>query len=197
MKIQTIQQLSLFQLKKLFYYLHAENGRNAQNGKNSKKAGNVENAGNTGNAEKCLKRSKREIAAILGISRDSVRKYEKRFIEANLVYPASNEDLEAILVHSGSSTQKIEIDFAAIRNQQDLYPKATVRALYDEWAANRNPDEGIVSYSQFAKRFRQYNASLRISLRNQHRVAESVFVDYSGNTVPIYCVHTGKVLSAV
>ncbi len=65
----------------------------------------------------------------------------------------------------------------------------TLQLLWDEY--KRNNPEGY-QYSQFCERYRQWRQKLDVSLRQQHRAGEKLFIDYAGHTFPVIDPTTGN-----
>lgn len=73
----------------------------------------------------------------------------------------------------------------------------TLALLWEEYRlANQNQLERCLSYSQFARHFRQWLKRQRISMRQFHKPGDKVFVDFCGRTVPIVDPDTGESYSA-
>jgi len=66
----------------------------------------------------------------------------------------------------------------------------TLWLLWEEYKA-QNP-EGY-QYTQFCQYYRRWRKELQCSMRQVHKAGEKVFVDYAGDTVPIYNRQTGKI----
>jgi transposase len=77
---------------------------------------------------------------------------------------------------------------------QELKKKSvTLQLLWYEYK-QANP-EGY-QYSQFCNLYRQWVKKLDVTLRQEHRVGEKMFVDYAGQTVPIIDPSTGEATKA-
>ena len=53
------------------------------------------------------------------------------------------------------------------------------------------PEDGY-QYSQFCELYRVWRGRLDLSMRQEHRAGEKLFVDYSGQTVPVVDPSTGE-----
>jgi transposase len=69
----------------------------------------------------------------------------------------------------------------------------TLQLLWEEYKAV-HPDG--VQYSWFCQRYRDWAATLDVVMRQEHRGAEKLFVDYAGQTVPIVDRNSGEVRQA-
>jgi transposase len=52
---------------------------------------------------------------------------------------------------------------------------------------------GLTKYAQFCVHYRQYSSRLKLTMRQTHKVGEKLFVDYSGDGVPIVDPLTGEI----
>lgn len=78
---------------------------------------------------------------------------------------------------------------------QELKRKGvTLQLLWEEYHATHG--ERAYRYSQFCWHYQRFNDSLARSMRQTHRAGEKLFIDYSGDTVPVINVVTGEILRA-
>ena len=144
---------------------------------------------------------RREIARSLSVSHTTVNGYVGRAEELGLSYAGvegmSEEELEGLLRReetggSGSSAP----DSARGRPHPDwdvvhreLRRKGvTLQLLWQEYKEVH--PEGY-QLSQFYERYRQWKKKLSLSMRQDHRAGEKLFVDYAGQTVPVVDPVTG------
>ena len=73
-------------------------------------------------------------------------------------------------------------------------PGVTLQLLWDEYKA-AYPEDGY-QYSRFCDLYRQWRGRLDLSMRQQHKAGEKLFVDYCGQTVPIIDAATGATHAA-
>ena len=77
---------------------------------------------------------------------------------------------------------------------QEMKKKSvTLQLLWYEYK-QANPDG--YQYSQFCNLYRQWVKKLDITLRQEHRAGEKLFIDYAGQTVPIVDPKTGEITEA-
>nr|WP_320056479.1 IS21 family transposase [Desulfuromonas thiophila] len=142
----------------------------------------------------------RQIGRCLCISRDSAKNYIVRANAAKLGWPLPDDmddkSLEDRLFPKQPDgvqrKRKPEPDFSYIHEQLKR-KDATLEALHQEFLQN-HPDG--VSYPLMCARYRDYKKTLRRYLRKTYTAGEIVFVDYSGQTVPIYDPKTKEVHKA-
>jgi transposase len=143
--------------------------------------------------------TKRQIARSLALSPTTVGEYLRRAEDARLAWPLppnwDDRQLEAALFPSlprGHRDTRPEPDWPTIH--QDYKRKSvTLLLLWEEYKAV-HPDG--VQYSQFCDRYRAWAGKLNLVMRQHHRAGEKLFVDYSGQTVPIVDQTTGEIRQA-
>lgn len=69
----------------------------------------------------------------------------------------------------------------------------TLQLLWHEYK-EKNPDG--YEYSQFCLRYRSWQKTLEVSLRQDYKAGEKLFVDFAGDTIPVHDPHTGAVVPA-
>jgi len=65
----------------------------------------------------------------------------------------------------------------------------TLQLLWDEYRENHPEGYG---YSQFCEHYRRWSGKLRLSMRQQHRIGEKTFIDFSGKRPHIVDPKTGE-----
>lgn len=142
--------------------------------------------------------STREIARSIGVARSTIADYLRRAAAAGVTWPVPDEMDEAALerrlfpaVRPPEASPKLP-DYSYIH--QELKKKGVTLALL--WAEYlvENPDG--YRYTQFCHHYRRFSAKLNVSMRQVHKAGEKMFVDFSGQTVPIVDRHTGEVKKA-
>ena len=142
--------------------------------------------------------SERAISRSVNLSRDTVSKILSRFSEVGLSWPLTSDiddpKLETLLFPNTQGRPKNceEPDWNCIHLE---YKKkgVTLQLLWEEYKVEHQ--DGY-QYSQFCERYRQWKKTLQISMRQEHRAGEKMFVDYAGPTVPYVDLETGEVLQA-
>jgi len=77
---------------------------------------------------------------------------------------------------------------------QEMKKKSvTLQLLWYEYK-KANPDG--YQYSQFCNLYREWVKKLDVTLRQEHRAGEKLFIDYAGQTVPIVDRKTGEITEA-
>lgn len=141
----------------------------------------------------------REIARSCSVSHVTVGNYLKRAMESGITYDAVKcmDDMSLQRLLKG-----IEVDV-----RRDLRPApvwewvhqemkkkgVTLQLLWQEYREN-HPDGYQIS--QFYKLYKQWKKKIDVTLRQEHKAGEKLFVDYAGYTVPITDRLTGEVRNA-
>jgi len=141
----------------------------------------------------------KQIAQSCKIARSTVREYVSRAKKAGLSWPLDpdldEEALENLLFPGNLAFTSIQRQMPSMnRLYRELKGKGvTLQLLWYEYKAS-NPDG--YQYSQFCNLYRQWQKKLDVTLRQEHRAGEKLFVDYAGQTVPIINPTTGEVTEA-
>ena len=147
-----------------------------------------------------LKLSARQIARSCNTARSTVSDYLFRARNAGLSWPLPPElddtALEKLLYPpaaqeaSPGKRQMLPLDYL----HKELKRKGvTLQLLWYEYKQN-NP-EGY-QHSQFCELYRRWVGKLDLSLRQEHRAGEKLFVDYAGDTIPVVNPQTGEITQA-
>ncbi len=144
--------------------------------------------------------SLRQIAAGLNLSVGVISKYVKRAEAAGLRWPLPDDMTEAqlqVLLQpertTSSSSVMAEPDF--IEATEELKCKGMTRQLLWQEYAEANPDNHY-SYSRYTVLFKRWQRQQQLSMRQQHRVGEKLFVDYCGPTMAVTNPQTGEIRQA-
>src|SRR5215831_12846703 len=146
--------------------------------------------------------SQRQIGRSLQLSHGVVGKYQAAAQRAGLSWPLPAELDEATLskrlwqqaANPTANHQRRHAlpDFVAIHAQ--LKEKGVTRLLL--WEEYRAAQPDGYSYTQFCFHYQQWQARLKLVMRQTHRAGEKLFVDYAGPTVPIVNSTTGDIREA-
>jgi transposase len=90
----------------------------------------------------------------------------------------------------------IEPDWRYI--QEELTKRdMTIALLWQEYRdANKEQSERCISYAHFAKLYREWIKSQRISMRQYHAPGQKMFVDFCGRTMEVTNPETGEIIKA-
>ncbi|MEI6516503.1 MAG: IS21 family transposase [bacterium] len=140
------------------------------------------------------KRSKRQIAESCKMARSTVGEYLGRAAAAGLGWPLPEGMDEGRLEQLLFPPKVVEeprpvLDMVYIR-QEMRRSDMTLQLLWDEYRGHVPDGYG---YSQYCKLYRDWLGKRAISLRQEHRAGEKLFVDFAGQTIPITDPVTGEV----
>jgi len=133
--------------------------------------------------------SARQIAKSCGIARSTVKEYLDRAQKAAIPWPLPPEWDDATLENRlfppipQIPPEKRQMPPMEYLHQERKKKGVTLQLLWHEYKQG-NP-EGY-QYSQFCELYRQWAEKLDLCLRQEYRAGEKLFVDYAGQTLPIY-----------
>jgi len=145
------------------------------------------------------KLSNRQIAKSCLISHSTVREYLDRARMAGLSWPLDptldHGSLEKMLFPEKSSLPFLQRSMPSMDYVfRELKRKGVTLQLL--WYEYRQANPEGYQYSQFCHRYRQWVKKLDVTLRQEHRAGEKMFIDYAGQTVPIVDSATGEYVEA-
>lgn len=143
---------------------------------------------------------KRQIARSCNLSPSTVVKYIEKAERAGIGWPLPDgidePSLEAMLFAEAKDNTPTELrplpDMAEIH--KELRKKGVTRQLL--WLEYKEQYPDGYGYSQFCERYQKWKRCLDVSLRQQYRAGEKMFVDFTGKTIPIMNSLTGKTKEA-
>ena len=140
----------------------------------------------------------RKIAASLSLSVGSVHDYLARLEVAGVSWPQAEQLSEQQLqerLFGGAvivSVRGIQLPDWKHIDTEIKRKGVTLRLLWEEHRTNCPQGLG---YSQFCKRFADFQKTLDPRMRQSHTAGEKFFVDYAGMTLPLTDPHTGEITS--
>jgi transposase len=142
--------------------------------------------------------SERQVAQSCAMSRSTVADYVQRAKEAGLSWPLSevwdDEALENKLFGNGADNPVIYPTPNWETIHQELKRKGvTLQLLWREYLAYYPEGYG---YSSFTLKYREWKQGINVTMRQDHKAGEKLFVDYAGMTVSIVNPSTGEITEA-
>jgi transposase len=140
-----------------------------------------------------------QIAVSCNIARSTVREYLRRAQGAGLTWPLEPDlddtHLENLLfpVREAGICAERQMPSMGYLFRELKRKGVTLQLLWYEYK-QVNP-EGY-QYSQFCHLYRQWVKKLDVTLRQEHRAGEKLFIDYAGQTFPIIDRSTGEITEA-
>jgi transposase len=142
----------------------------------------------------------RQIARSCGIARSTVGEYVRRAEAAGLSWPLPEQlteaGIEQLLFPPPPAIPTAERplpDWSEVRRELGSKKNVTLGLLWEEYK-EQHP-QGY-RYSRFCELYREWTGKLHLWMRQEHRAGEKTFVDYCGQTVPVYDPTAGAVREA-
>ena len=129
-----------------------------------------------------------QIARSCAVARSTVQDYVRRASAKGLSYddlsPLTDGEARALLGKGHRQPRPVPeaIDFAYI--QRELKRKGVTLALL--WQEGLDTGQWNCSYGGFCRRYRRWKGRQNLSMRQEHKAGEKLFVDYCGLTLPVY-----------
>jgi transposase len=142
---------------------------------------------------------KRQISRACKVAPSTVVDYIQRAEEAGISWPLPEDlddtALEAMLTERTGRPKTARRPLPAMDEiHLELRKKGvTMQLLWLEYK-ERFPDG--YQYTQFCEYYKRWEKTLELSLRQEHRVGEKMFIDFAGKTVPITDPSTGGITEA-
>src|ERR1035437_9595433 len=138
--------------------------------------------------------SRRTTALSLSVPRTSVNDLVTRALAAHVTWAVANElddtQLEARLFHPvAKETTRPQLDFDYMKREL-AKTGVTLNLLWLEYL-EQHP--GGYAYSQFCHLYRAWRRHLNVTVRQDHRADEKLFIDFPGLTIPLYDEETLEV----
>jgi transposase len=133
----------------------------------------------------------RQIARSCSVGQATVHEYLKRAQAAGVAWPLpegwDDRHLEEALYGPGArhayENRKPTPDFAQLHEELQRHRHLTLQLAWEEYR-QAYPDG--YAYSRFCDLYRRWRQQLDVVLRQEHKAGEKLFVDYAGDTIPIY-----------
>src|SRR5581483_10524392 len=141
-----------------------------------------------------------QIARSCGIAQATVHRYLERARAAGLGWPlpedCDDERLNELLFPTRQPERPAEratIDFAAVQRQMQTHKHVTLQLIWEEYR-EAHPDG--YSYSYFCELYEHWSRNQDVTLRQDHKAGEKMFVDWAGDTIPVHDRNSGEVRPA-
>ena len=139
--------------------------------------------------------SRRQVSAASGVPLTTVNDYLRRAASAGLKWPLPGElddaGVEALLYPptAPSVVTRPVPDWGRVH--KELRRKGVTLQLL--WVEYREACPDGYGYSRFASLYRQWRGTIDVTMRQSHVAGEKLFVDFPGDTVPVFDRRTGEV----
>lgn len=142
----------------------------------------------------------KSIACAFHISRNTVRKYVRRYQESGLslerLIALPEDKLREMLGDSGGRERKNTPRMDALEALIPDYAKrlkhkgVTVKSLHEEYL-REHPDG--YKYSMFKQAIRQYRGYVKVVGHVEHLARDQMYIDYAGDKLEVVDAETGEV----
>lgn len=136
--------------------------------------------------------SQRQTAKAGGFGRTTVQEYETRAIKAALTDPAEIEKLsiETIYERLGFVTEtrqslmceKRAPDWKKLHEEFLRFRHTTLSLLWSEY---KEQHADGYQYSYFCELYKDWKKKLSVTMRQEHKAGEKIFIDYAGTTIDV------------
>ena len=140
--------------------------------------------------------SQRQVAQQCSLSRPCVRNYLRRANDAGLSWPLPAElddgRLERLLfpaLPKPAAVERSVPDWPTVFTDM----KQTNVTKFLLWQEYRGLHPNGSNYSWFCDHYRRWLGKRDLSMRQNHRAGEKLFIDYAGHTIPVVNRHTGEI----
>ena len=133
--------------------------------------------------------SERQIAITVGVSRSTVGEYLRRAAVIGITWPVpeglDDAELERRLFTPPTFDEKPSTAAARLAHvHKELKRRGvTLLLLWEEYRAEHADGYG---YSRFCDLYREWRETISATMRQTHGAAEKLFVDFAGDTVPVF-----------
>ena len=139
--------------------------------------------------------SRRQASAASGVPLTTVNDYLRRAAAAGLKWPLPGDlddgGLEALLYPPAAPSVVSRPVPDWDRVHKELRRKGVTLQLL--WVEYREACPDGYGYSQFANLYRQWRGTVDVTMRQAHVAGEKLFVDFPGDTVPVWDRATGEI----
>jgi len=136
----------------------------------------------------------RKTARACGTSHSTVLEYRRRAEAAGLDWERAEAldgpSLEQLLFPAPSEVAERPLPNWIEVHQELKSPGVTLQLLWEEYKASH--PEGSYQYSRFCELYGHWRGRLDLSMRQEHKAGEKLFVDYCGQTVAVIDPSTGE-----
>jgi len=142
-----------------------------------------------------LKLGKKQIARACAVSPSTVVEYVRRVASAGLRWPLPDEldetSIKALLFPTGTHQRPTERPLPVMSEiRRELQTKGVTLQLL--WLEYKQQYSDGYQYSQFCEHYRRWAKTLDLSLRQEYRAGEKMFIDFAGKGIPIINSFNGE-----
>ena len=142
--------------------------------------------------------SKKQISAISGVARNTVKRYIGRFISLRITYEdvalLSDHELEKLFIEPNP-----KLPDERFERLQQLLPDIekqmsrkgiNLLQLWEQYAAANAP---FYQYTQFRKYYHFYSNRVKPVMHMEHKAGDKMYIDFAGDKLSIVDIGTGEI----
>jgi transposase len=139
--------------------------------------------------------SNRAIARSCSIGRTTIAEYLHRAAAAGLTWPLPEINEAELDRKLFPPLPVIPVELRPLPNWPEIHQELQGKGmtLFLLWEEYRQSHPEGFQYSWFCQHYNQWAGKLNLVMRQTHRAGEKLFVDYAGQTVPVFNPTTGEV----
>jgi transposase len=145
-----------------------------------------------------LGHSQRDVAIMVNVGKTTVQKYITLFAQNNFSWPMTEAELYQAVSdgkfsklkkkpsnNGGSNTDGNvgEIDFPEVHHELKSHKHMTLKLI---WEDLHLVNQVACTYEHFTRLYNKWLSTQPSVMRQSHRAGEKIFVDYSGDKIPLY-----------
>jgi transposase len=140
----------------------------------------------------------REIGSVIGISHNTVSRYDRLRIEKGVTLEQVEEMDDNSLDHCFNARPLSCDERRPLPDFEAWHMELKIRGVTLEllWQEYRTQYPSGYSYAHATRLYKQWARKLNLTMRQIHRPGEKLFVDYSGKRLPITQRETGEIFMA-
>lgn len=143
--------------------------------------------------------SNRKVGLMLGVHRETVRKYVNQVIELGMSYEQLLKEDEAVLDSIFEPYKVPKTSKERLNRLLEFFPgmeKELSRVGVDKWnlwAEYKEQEEEGYAYSHFCRAYSKWQQKRQVSAHFEQKSGDKLYVDYTGNKLHIVDKHTGEI----
>lgn len=145
--------------------------------------------------------SNRKISQMLGLHRETVRRYVSQLEELGMDYELLLKEEDRILNDLFEKPKFSKTDTGRLLRLQEFFPnmeKELGRVGVDKWnlwSEYKQQEPMGYTYSHFCREYKRWNRRQEVSAHFEHKAGDKMFVDYTGKKLFIVDKLTGEIIA--
>ena len=145
--------------------------------------------------------SNRKAAHMLGIHRETVRRYVNQILELGLEYEALLKEEDSVLDSVFEKPKFTKANTDRLLKLQEFFPgmgKELGRTGVDKWnlwTEYKQRETDGYTYSHFCREFKRWSQKQDVSAHFEHKAGDRAFIDFTGKKLFIVDKQTGEIIA--